>query len=211
MSKIALPAESSSGISPHLPDGATRPRESYVWARHRDDWYVEPHWVSARLLEAEIFIGEVIDPCCGGGNIVESARARHLPAEGWDIVNRGFPGTVIRDWLEPTNLRPCNVVCNPPFNLAREFAELAVERARHKSAILFPVARMNAAWRWLQPLPLKTVYLLSPRPSMPPGGLIARGEKPGGGKTDFAWLLFDRDHVGAPNLRWLHRDRGPRQ
>jgi hypothetical protein len=51
------------------------------------------------------------------------------------------------------------------------------------------------------------VWLLTPRPSMPPGEVIARGEKPGGGKTDFCWLVFDRTHSGPPELRWLHRDR----
>jgi hypothetical protein len=45
---------------------------------------------------------------------------------------------------------------------------------------------------------------------MPPGEVIARGEKPGGGKTDFAWMVFDHSHIGPPELRWLHRDGGER-
>jgi len=185
-----------------------RERRSHIWDRHSDDWYVEPRWCSERLFDSEIFIGEVIDPCCGSGNIVKSARARHLPAEGWDTVNRGFPGTVMRDWLQPCDVRPCNVVCNPPFAIARPFAELAVERARHKSAILFPVARLNAAG-WLRALPLARVWLLTPRPSMPPGEALLRGEKPAGGKTDFCWLVFDRNVAGhGPTMRWLHRDGG---
>lgn len=50
-------------------------------------------------------------------------------------------------------------------------------------------------------------WLMTPRPSMPPGHVIARGEKPGGGKMDFCWLVWDRSyHQGAPELRWLRRD-----
>jgi hypothetical protein len=41
---------------------------------------------------------------------------------------------------------------------------------------------------------------------MPPGFVIARGEKPGGGKVDFAWLIFERGYNGVPELVWLHRD-----
>jgi hypothetical protein len=41
---------------------------------------------------------------------------------------------------------------------------------------------------------------------MPPGEVIARGEKPGGGKTDFCWLVLDRTHSGAPTMWWLHQD-----
>ena len=66
-------------------DLGRRERRSYIWDRHPDDFYVEPSWFSERLFDAEIFVGEVIDPCCGSGNIVRSARARHLPAAGWDI------------------------------------------------------------------------------------------------------------------------------
>jgi hypothetical protein len=192
-----------------LPSGAAKLRGSHVWKRHLDDFYVEPEWCSRRLFEVEIFIDEILDPCCGVGNIVRSAREKHLSAEGWDVVDRGWPGTVARDWLEPCELRPCNVVCNPPFALARPFTELAIERARHKVAILFPVARLNAA-RWLIPLPLARVWLLTPRPSMPPGEALARGQKPTGGKTDFAWLVFEAGYPGSPSLRWLHREGEPR-
>ena len=59
----------------------------------------------------------------------------------------------------------------------------------------------------LEPLPLAKIYLLTPRPSMPPGEVIARGERPGGGRMDFAWLVFNHGHSGPPELRWLHRDR----
>jgi hypothetical protein len=44
-------------------------------------------------------------------------------------------------------------VTNPPFDMAKGFAIRALEFARHKVAIIFPTARLNAA-RWLQALPL---------------------------------------------------------
>jgi hypothetical protein len=49
-------------------------------------------------------------------------------------------------------------------------------------------ARLNAA-RWLKPLSLAKIYLLTPRPSMPPATFIARGDKPGGDTVDFCWLF----------------------
>ena len=97
-----------------------------------------------------------------------------------------------------------DVVTNPPFGLARDFVERALTLGAVKTAIIFPTARLNAA-RWLKPLPLAKIYLLTPRPSMPPGKVIARGEKPDGGKTDFCWLMLRTDS-GPPELLWLHRD-----
>jgi hypothetical protein len=40
---------------------------------------------------------------------------------------------------------------------------------------------------------------------MPPGESILRGEKPQGGRFDFAWLVFDQGFVGCPTMVWLHR------
>jgi hypothetical protein len=75
-------------------------------------------------------------------------------------------------------------------------------------ALLVPLRRLPAA-RWLASLPLETVYLLTPRPSMPPGTWIDAGNVPGGGSQDFCWLVINRTlTTGAPRLRWLHRDGG---
>jgi hypothetical protein len=109
---------------------------------------------------------------------------------------------VVQDFLDRKSVPP-TVVGNPPFNggLCRHTLELDARKA----ALLFPVARLNAA-RWLNELPLRRIWLLTPRPSMPPGYVIARGEKPGGGKTDFAWLIFERGYTGKAEVDWLHRD-----
>jgi hypothetical protein len=41
---------------------------------------------------------------------------------------------------------------------------------------------------------------------MPPGHVIARGEKPGGGKMDYCWLVWEIGYEGPPEMRWLRRD-----
>ena len=57
--------------------------------------------------------------------------------------------------------------------------------------MIVPLRRLPAA-RWLGHLPLETIYLLTPRPSMPPGTWIAAGNIPGGGREDFCWLVFNK-------------------
>jgi hypothetical protein len=77
--------------------------------------------------------------------------------------------------------------------------------ATFKVAMLCPLRRLPAA-HWLQRLPLESVYQLTPRPSMPPGTLIAAGHRLGGGTQDFVWLVFNKRMTAAvPRLRWLHR------
>jgi hypothetical protein len=169
-----------------------------------DEHYVEPHWVSERLFQEEKFIGGVYDPACGFGRIVQSARDADLNAYGSDIVDRGFEGGVLDFFEESRN--HSNIVSNPPFDVFEDFTRHALALADRKVALIMPTARLNAA-RWLYDTPLQSVWLLTPRPSMPPGHVIKAGGKVGGGKSDYAWLVFEHGYSSHPELKWLHRDK----
>jgi hypothetical protein len=199
--------------------GPLRKRESSLWAREANDWYVEPSWCSLRLFEAEPFRGGICDPACGAGNIVRSALAHGFTVEASDLVRRDADlsmNTV--DWFDDglwceSGLE--NIVCNPPFGLCDDrkrgthpFVELCLSRASRKVALLLPAnwVQGDRRSRWLEKTPLRRVWFLSPRPSMPPGAVIAAGGKPGNGTTDYAWLVWQRDYDGRPEVRWLRRD-----
>src|SRR5262249_46068440 len=152
------------------------------------------------------FDGTILDPCCGFGRIVEAARKAGLQASGSDIVDRGYRDLLhTSDFLSRFPPYP-NIVCNPPFNIVDKFALHALDNASvRKVAMIFPTRRLNAA-HWLHGTPLARVWLMTPRPSMPPGHTIAAGEKPGGGKMDFCWLVWTKGRIGPAELRWLRRD-----
>jgi hypothetical protein len=206
-----------------LPAADGRPRHSHIFERDPHGHYIEPAWISRRLFEAVDFgpkHAQVLDPCCGWGTILRSACNAGFSPLGADIVDRrndplafaDFP-FVVSDFLDSSGIpgRVWSVVCNPPFDKGREFSERALEVARFKVAILTPLRRLPAA-RWLNRLPLEAVYVLTPRPSMPPASYLSAGEKPGGGKQDFVWLIFSRQiNIGRePRIRWLHPDGGRR-
>lgn len=183
------------------------PVKAHKWEREKDEHYVENFWCSERLFAVETFDCAIWDPCCGFGRIPLSAiKAGHI-AVGTDIRDRGyvdFAGKL--DFLDAETAHAPNIVCNPPFNIAADFSRHALSLSGvNKVAMIFPTARLNAA-RWLQETPLARIWLMTPRPSMPPGHTIAAGEKPGGGKTDFCWLVWTRGHVGPPAVQWLHRN-----
>jgi hypothetical protein len=60
--------------------------------------------------------------------------------------------------------------------------------------------------RMLAGTPLRRVWFITPRPSMPPGHVLEAGGKPGNGTTDYAWFVWLRGYDGAPEVRWLRRD-----
>lgn len=184
-----------------------RARRSHIWAKQGQDWYVEPSWCSDRLFAVERFEGTICDPACGSGRIVTAARAFGLSAHGHDIVDRGFPGTHVADFFAPL-AGMINCVSNPPYSQARRFVERALELTERKVAMLMPYGWTYGAVRsrWLQSTPLRRVYFIAPRPPMPPGYIIARGENPKGGRVDYAWFVWLRGYDGAPELGWLRRE-----
>jgi hypothetical protein len=187
-------------------DALATPIKAHSWQREAHEHYVEPAWCSKRLFEEEGFEGAIYDPCCGFGTIVKEALKHGLVAHGSDLVDRGWDSTrTPHDFLTSPIESHQNIVCNPPFNIAAEFAATALARAERKVAMIFPTARLNAA-HWLRETPLARVWLMTPRPSMPPGHTITAGEKPGGGKMDFCWLVFNKGRVGPASLQWLRRD-----
>ena len=183
-----------------------RPRAANIWPPEPDGFYIDPSWCSERLFASERFTGSVWDPAVGIGRIAEAARHAGYSTYATDIADRGyqhFDGC--GDFLRCEQARGDNIICNPPYHICRAFLEHALKLARERIAMIWLARRLNAA-RWLADTPLVRIYLLTPRPSMPPGHIILAGAKPRGGTQDFCWLVFDHRHTGAPELRWLHRD-----
>lgn len=196
---------------------AVKPKQVHIWQAEEHGHYVEPEWCSARLFQIESFgapRARILDPAAGWGKILRAAKTAGYTAIGSDIVDRLDRRELedvafqVCDFLKTSPVRSAwSVVCNPPFDHFEAFCRRALTVAIHKVAMLALHRRLPAA-RWLQTLPLETVYLLTPRPSMPPGSYIAAGNKPCGGSQDFCWLVFNKQmQLGnTPRLRWLHRD-----
>jgi hypothetical protein len=193
--------------------------KAHIFAKEPNGHYVEPAWCSERLLAVDDFgprSGLIVDPACGWGRTLAAARkAGYRRVLGCDVVNRltGEDRTALpfykHDFLNgarPTNGIIQSMLCNPPFDHVEEFCRRACALVTHKAAMICLVRRLNAA-HWLAALPIETIYLLTPRPSMPPGEYIAEGNDPGGGTQDFCWLVFNNQHWPKdPAVKWLHRD-----
>lgn len=198
--------------------GPARVKHAKLWDRHPEDWYVDPDWVSARLFEEEEFDGHVHDPFCGAFSIVRSALKAGISISVADIAHPQERGISETSWVATNymtdGIRRRNIVSNPPFSLCDPRKDktqccvrFALRYSTHKVAFLIPTSWMNAAKRgaWLETTPLRTVYLLGPRPSMPPGPVIQAGIKPGNGTKDFAWFVWQHGFFGKPTLKWLRR------
>ena len=187
-----------------------KPKQAHLWERDPNDWYVEPFECSAALFAMERFEGAIWDPACGSGRIVQEARRAGLQAKGSDLIQRSEFCEVTSDFLAGTpRTKSANIVSNPPFGIAEEFVHraLALVRTNGKVAMLLPLVWMagfSTKRDWLPSSPLRRVYPISPRPSMPPGAVIEAGVRPGNGTKDFAWFVWQNRYVGAPEIVFMN-------
>ncbi len=170
-------------------------RKSHIWEKEKDSFYVEPEWCSARLFRVEKFLCPIWDPACGSGRIVRAARQSGYTAIGSDLVKR-WDEAQESNFLEVTPLSEdmsgkFDIVSNPPFHKIDEFVRKGYEYTKEKACFLLPLAWMagNTRSTWLEILGLRTVWVLCPRPSMPPGHVVLSDGHVGGGTKDFAWCI----------------------
>lgn len=173
-----------------------RPSE---YTRDVNDWYVEPKWCVDALTSRVNFRGAIHDPCCGSGTIPKA-----LDGSGADLIDRGF-GYPVRNYMSDT-MRYDNIVTNPPYNIAQDIIEHALNHVRYRVAALVQTKFLSSQRRhklFSRP-ETELVIVFSKRPSMPPGEMLVKhGESiRGNGSIDYCWVVWGKDYDGGCRISW---------
>ena len=199
MSKEVLSGTSLAGMS------TTRERV-------QDDYYATPYQATEMLLDEVKFYGNFLEPCVGGGHIVDVIK-RYYPDEcvyGVDLVDRGYPNTLVADFLKHDFLgqKFDNVVTNPPFSLAQEFLEKSMEVVNDggKIAMFLKIQFLEGAKRreMFKKYPPKYIYVFVKRQApWNNGSPVDEKGKPWSSTMCFAWFVWEKGFTGEPVVRWL--------
>lgn len=183
-----------------------RKRKHSGEARDDLDWYVEPRWCTAALIEHTFRSIQpskpIWDPFCGQGNVVAELLEWGYCAYGTDLVDRGarnFRGCGAYDtpgWFERS------IICNPPYKIAEDVCRHFIGFSRMEYlAILCRLDFLASQRRYslFDDHPPACVLILSRRPSMPPGWLAVAAK---GGQHDYCWIIWQRDNRRPTEMRW---------
>lgn len=159
-------------------------------------------------------LGAVWEPAVGDGALAREIAAVGLGVVGSDIVDRGWPGTVVRDFFDHRASPAPAIITNPPYSEinARDGHgrwlrhTLAMPGWRYLALLLsweWPAARQNGLGEMLDNAPFTRAWLMRWK-------LDFTGE--GSPPQRNAWFVWDRDDVRAtdgsaphPEFRWLDR------
>lgn len=99
-----------------------------------------------------------------------------------------------------------NVITNPPFSLAKEFAERALEISREKVILFAKIQFLEGQQRkdFFAVHPPRSVYVFSKRVNPLRNGIeVDENGKPWSSTMCFAWFVWEHGFTGEPGIRWL--------
>ncbi len=143
-----------SGLGTAMAGGKPAKQGARHGAPTAQEFYPTPAVVTEALLDFWRPVSSwVWEPACGDGAMAEVLKAQGLHVVCSDIVDRGYPGTLVTDFLTlispPTARGPAlALVTNPPFSVAEKFIRHALEvLAIREMAILVKATFWNAGGR----------------------------------------------------------------
>lgn len=181
--------------------------------RIENDYYATPLNTTRAILEKELLLGSILEPACGEGHIVKVLKEYYPYSEivGTDLIKRkdifnlGLGGEV--NFLTHDFGRTFdNVITNPPFTLAKEFIEKALQIATDKVLIFGRIQLLETASRrkLFETTPLKYVYVFSERQApLPNGKELDENGKAWSSAMCFAWFVWEKGYKGDPVIKFL--------
>lgn len=167
--------------------------------RPEHDFYPTPPSGTIALLEQEKFAGKIWEPACGDGAMARVLEMYGYEVVGSDIEPRGYGH--VEDFLHSTELLAPNIITNPPFKWAQEFAEQGVRLGAEKMCLLLKINFLEGIDRsvFLAKSRLTKVLVFRRRLTiMRPGQ-----EKRGGGMMTYAWFIWIKGYAGKPEIGWV--------
>ena len=167
--------------------------------RPENDFYPTPPAGTLGLLKFESFAGDIWEPACGDGSMSKVLESEGYKVVSTDLQPRGYGEQ--GDFFFYGSLLAPNIVTNPPFRLAQEFADRALALGCNKLALLCKLAFLEGQERgnWFPRTPLKNVYVFSERLTMTRNG----EPQTGGGMIAFAWFVWESGYSGKPMIGWV--------
>lgn len=179
--------------------------------RVEDDYYATPYVGTQMLLDNVAFTGNFLEPCVGGGHIADVIKKYYDKADifGSDLVDRGYPNTLVADFLTYDFDRKFdNIITNPPYSLAQEFLEKGMEVVNNngKIAMFLKIQFLEGAKRreMFKKYPPKYIYVFTKRQNpWRNGSSVDEKGKPWSSTMCFAWFVWEKGSKSEPIVRWL--------
>lgn len=169
------------------------------------DDFPTPPWAVRALCEHVIATDShhdtVLEPACNRGYMVRGLQDYFKTIKASDIHDYG--GNDLDDFLLP-GIRLVHdwIITNPPFRLAAQFADVAIERAAKGVALLVRTAFLEGGGRYRDLFMVHRPYLIAQfaeRVPMVKGRLDPRAST----ATSYCWIVWVPDAKSPTEFMWI--------
>ena len=175
--------------------------------RETNDYYATDPTALEALLEREKFSPYIWECACGGGHLSQVLEDNCYNVKSSDIIDRGYEGTEIIDFLKVTkediqNDFSRDIITNPPYKYAKEFVEhaLDISMVSVKIAMFLKLQFLEGQARanLFKKYPPKTIYVFSKRVECAKNGVFI-----GSSAVAYAWFIWEKGFNGCPVIKWI--------
>lgn len=182
--------------------------------RTDNDYYATNPEAVKKLLLAHPFCGmHILEPCVGAGHIATEIKKAFPNADLTciDIVNRGYPGTQVCDFLTWENNKGYydTIITNPPYKYASEFIEHCIDKLTYggQLAMFLRINFLEGITRkdLYDKYPPKYIYVFRKRMPIFNNGqeLDPKTGKPWATTLCNAWYVWKKGSKSEPIIRWI--------
>ena len=178
--------------------------------RENNDYYATEPKALELLLDLEEFSPYVWECACGEGHLSEVLKAHGYNVKSSDIIDRGYPGTEVIDFLKVSkeNVKidfSRDIITNPPYKYAKEFVKHALDISMDgtKIAMFLKVQFLEGKARkeLFKKNPPKRIYVSSSRLICAMNGEF---EKYPSSAVAYAWFIWEKGYKGDTIVRWFN-------
>lgn len=170
--------------------------------RADDDFYSTNPIAIDYLLKHEDFDENIWECACGNGKLSERLKEKGFNVRSTDLVYRDYGENESVDFLAQNQVFDGDIITNPPYNLALEFVEKALELSNRKVAMFLKIQFLETKKRYLNLFkdnPPKKVLVFVKR-------MACYREDDTSFKSSaicFCWIVWDKEYNGDTILEWI--------
>lgn len=175
--------------------------------RQKEDYYATEPRAAKLLLEVEPELNNIWECACGERHLANVFQSSGLLGRASDLVNRC--DNEVYDFLSIDNLHwGGDIVTNPPYKYAKEFAEKALQIVDdgRKVCMFLKVTFLEGKGRkeFFLTQPPKVVYVSSSRINCAMNGIFDGLRTTGGSAVAYAWFVWEKGYKGDPIIKWIN-------
>ena len=178
--------------------------------RQKEDFYATDPIASVLLLSLEDFNGDgILDNSIGEGHLMKPFIDKGFNVKGIDIVDRGFPNTIIKNFIEDETAESTmnwDIVFNPPYKYAEEFIRQSIKLAKDSRKICaflrLQFLEGKKRRKLFEEYPPKTIYVSSSRISCVKNADFK--EMKTGSAIAHAWFIWEKGYKGETKVKWFN-------